>query len=114
MGAFERDRVAGYVAMQVGVRESRVPEDPQLTPRAPFLVFQPEEGAAEDEVLEPRDSIGLGILPRKSPDRAESLDVDLQKAGEIVQQPTVMPWGNVSMLLRDPDGAIINIFSRPR
>ena len=33
---------------------------------------------------------------------------------EIVQQPTTMPWGNRSMLLRDPDGAIVNIFSRPR
>jgi uncharacterized glyoxalase superfamily protein PhnB len=33
---------------------------------------------------------------------------------EIVQQPTTMPWGNRSMLLRDPDGAIINIFSRPK
>ena len=33
--------------------------------------------------------------------------------GEIVQPPTTMPWGNVSMLLRDPDGTIVNIFSRP-
>ena len=32
---------------------------------------------------------------------------------EIVQPPTMMPWGNQSMLLRDPDGSIINIFSRP-
>lgn len=32
----------------------------------------------------------------------------------IVQQPTTMPWGNVSMLLRDPDGAVVNIFSRPQ
>lgn len=34
--------------------------------------------------------------------------------GEIAQQPTTMPWGNVSMLLRDPDGAVVNIFSRPK
>jgi predicted enzyme related to lactoylglutathione lyase len=32
----------------------------------------------------------------------------------IVQPPTTMPWGNVSMLLRDPDTAIVNIFSRPK
>ena len=36
-----------------------------------------------------------------------------QALAEIVQPPTKMPWGNVSMLLRDPDGAIVNIFSRP-
>jgi len=45
-------------------------------------------------------------------------DVDARLAaatelGEVVQQPTTMPWGNRSMLLRDPDGAIVNIFSRP-
>ena len=33
---------------------------------------------------------------------------------EIVQQPITMPWGNRSMLLRDPDGAIVNIFSGPK
>ena len=46
-------------------------------------------------------------------------DVDALRAtaatlGELVQQPTTMPWGNRSMLLRDPDGAIVNIFSRPK
>ena len=24
-----------------------------------------------------------------------------------------MPWGNRSLLLRDPDGNLVNIFSRP-
>ncbi len=33
---------------------------------------------------------------------------------EYVMQPTVMPWKNCSMLLRDPDGNVINVFSRPR
>ncbi|WP_172195922.1 VOC family protein [Saccharibacillus qingshengii] len=27
-----------------------------------------------------------------------------------VQEPTTMPWGNRSMLLRDPDGNLINLF----
>ena len=39
-------------------------------------------------------------------DRASAL-------AEIVQPPSTMPWGNRSMLLRDPDGAIVNLFSRP-
>ena len=29
----------------------------------------------------------------------------------IVQQPTVMPWGNKSLLFRDPDGNLINFFT---
>jgi uncharacterized glyoxalase superfamily protein PhnB len=29
-------------------------------------------------------------------------------------EPTTMPWGNRSLLLRDPDGNLVNVFSRPR
>lgn len=32
---------------------------------------------------------------------------------EQVMPPTTMPWGNRSMLLRDPDGTLVNVFSRP-
>ena len=38
----------------------------------------------------------------------------LGSAAVIVQGPTVMPWGNRSLLLRDPDGSLVNVFSRPR
>ena len=34
-------------------------------------------------------------------------------SAEVVMPPTVMPWGNRSALLRDPDGSLVNIFSRP-
>ncbi|RQH08315.1 VOC family protein [Paraburkholderia dinghuensis] len=32
----------------------------------------------------------------------------------IVMPATLMPWGNRSLLLRDPDGNLVNIFSRPK
>ncbi|WP_426329532.1 VOC family protein [Pedobacter sp. R-06] len=31
--------------------------------------------------------------------------------GTVVQEPTVMPWGNQSLLLRDPDGNLVNLFT---
>jgi predicted enzyme related to lactoylglutathione lyase len=31
--------------------------------------------------------------------------------GDIVQAPTTMPWGNRSLLFRDPDGNLINYFT---
>jgi len=37
----------------------------------------------------------------------ESHDVAVQ----FVNEPTEMPWGNRSMLLRDPDGTLINLFT---
>jgi predicted enzyme related to lactoylglutathione lyase len=30
---------------------------------------------------------------------------------EFVNEPTTMPWGNRSLLFRDPDGNLINFFS---
>jgi predicted enzyme related to lactoylglutathione lyase len=44
-------------------------------------------------------------------------DVDTERArleqtiGEFVLEPTNQPWGNRSMLFRDPDGNLINFFT---
>lgn len=45
-------------------------------------------------------------------------DVDAALAGfepdglDVAMAPSDMPWGNRSMLLRDPDGNVVNIFAR--
>ena len=47
----------------------------------------------------------------------EVADVDAERARlqgfvrEFVLEPTTQPWGNRSMLFRDPDGNLINVFS---
>jgi predicted enzyme related to lactoylglutathione lyase len=49
----------------------------------------------------------------------EVTDVDNDFAGlqlssdDVVLEPTTMPWGNRSALVRDPDGNVVNLFSRP-
>ncbi|MCS6581978.1 VOC family protein [Curtobacterium citreum] len=49
----------------------------------------------------------------------EVADVDDDFAGlqlgsdDVVLEPTTMPWGNRSALVRDPDGNVVNLFSRP-
>ncbi|MCK7554966.1 VOC family protein [Chitinophaga sedimenti] len=30
---------------------------------------------------------------------------------DVVQPPTTMPWGNRSLLFRDPDGNLVNLFT---
>ena len=46
-------------------------------------------------------------------------DVDVEFARlrdallDVVLKPTTMPWGNRSTLFRDPDGNLVNLFSRP-
>ncbi|MCW8097366.1 VOC family protein [Streptomyces tauricus] len=32
---------------------------------------------------------------------------------DFVSEPTTMPWGNRSLLLRDPDGNLVNFFTPP-
>jgi catechol 2,3-dioxygenase-like lactoylglutathione lyase family enzyme len=41
--------------------------------------------------------------------RLRNLD---QVAIEFVMQPTTLPWGNRSIHFRDPDGTLVNFFSR--
>lgn len=35
----------------------------------------------------------------------------VDRSVQIVQEPTVMPWGNRSLLVRDPDGTLVNLFT---
>ncbi|PQA94002.1 glyoxalase [Chryseobacterium shigense] len=32
-------------------------------------------------------------------------------SSSIIQEPTMMPWGNKSLLFRDPDGNLVNFFT---
>jgi predicted enzyme related to lactoylglutathione lyase len=34
-----------------------------------------------------------------------------QRVGEVVTEPTTMPWGNRALLFRDPDGNLVNLFT---
>jgi predicted enzyme related to lactoylglutathione lyase len=47
--------------------------------------------------------------------RVKDVDGEYEKIKEltsdIVQKPTTMPWGNRSLLFRDPDGNLINFFT---
>lgn len=48
--------------------------------------------------------------------RVNDVDVEYQKLADmlgemIVQKPTTMPWGNRSLLFRDPDGNLVNFFT---
>jgi catechol 2,3-dioxygenase-like lactoylglutathione lyase family enzyme len=46
-------------------------------------------------------------------DDVDAVVASLGNAAVVVQAPTVMPWGNRSLLLRDPDANLVNVFSGP-
>lgn len=33
------------------------------------------------------------------------------RVGDVVTEPTTMPWGNRALLFRDPDGNLVNLFT---
>lgn len=50
--------------------------------------------------------------------RVANVDEDFERVraitAAIVQPPTTMPWGNRSLLFRDPDGNLVNFFTAVR
>lgn len=47
--------------------------------------------------------------------RSDDVDAEFTRlegaVGTVEQAPTTMPWGNRSLLLRDPDGNLVNLFT---
>jgi predicted enzyme related to lactoylglutathione lyase len=48
--------------------------------------------------------------------RVSDVDAEYRKLAAVigdflVQEPTTMPWGNRSLLFRDPDGNLVNFFT---
>ncbi|MGI5182546.1 VOC family protein [Dactylosporangium sp. CA-152071] len=47
--------------------------------------------------------------------RVDDVDAEFARLrdviGAFVQEPTTMPWGNRSLLFRDPDGTLVNLFT---
>ncbi|CAN5609296.1 VOC family protein [soil metagenome] len=45
----------------------------------------------------------------------EDVDAEYERLsdqiGEVVTVPTTMPWGNRALLVRDPDGNLVNLFT---
>ena len=55
---------------------------------------------------------GEMILDFSVADVDEELDRVTTLGVEMVLPPTTQPWGTRSMLFRDPDGRLVNVFSR--
>ncbi len=94
----------------------------------------PATWSTEDfaEISTPRATLAIGstrTMPLLAPGAArpagndtviiEFLVDDVDKAhqelaglvDDVVQEPTTMPWGNRSLLFRDPDGNLVNFFT---
>jgi len=68
-----------------------------------------ERQAARPGSPEPRDEIILDFV-------VDDVDAEYERIDalgvEWIMPPTTQPWGNRSMIFRDPEGNLINVFSR--
>ena len=71
------------------------------TSTAPFGDHTPQPGG------------GAAIIEFLVNDVEEAFVRARELGAEPVLEPTTMPWGNRSAIVRDPDGTLVNLFRRP-
>lgn len=85
-----------------------------VTPSATFALSHPRRVAFISKHT-PRPAANNSAIVEFLVDDAEALFARLQAEYgddlEVVQAPAMMPWGNLSVLVRDPDGALINLYT---
>jgi catechol 2,3-dioxygenase-like lactoylglutathione lyase family enzyme len=85
-----------------------------VTPSATFALSHPRRVAFISDNT-PRAAANQSAIIEFLVDDVDDLFTRLRaELGDdlvVVQPPTMMPWGNQSVLLRDPDGTLINLYT---
>lgn len=109
------DRLAGFYELVTG--------NPASRPAPVFAEFRTDAGTLA--IASPVTVASLGErAPQSGTNRSLIVefqvdDVDAEFArlrdglDDVVLEPTTMPWGNRSAIFADPDGNLVNLFSRP-
>lgn len=108
------DRLASFYELVIGTTPIRpAPVFAQFSgPGATLAIAAPATVVMLDGAATPASNRSIFI-------EFEVPDVDAEYArlrdelDDIVLEPSTMPWGNRSALFRDPDGNLVNLFSRP-
>ena len=85
-----------------------------VTPSATFALSAPERVAFITDNPPRAAANRTAIVEFVVPDVESLLALMKTELGDdldIVQAPTMMPWGNMSVLIRDPEGSLINLYT---
>jgi catechol 2,3-dioxygenase-like lactoylglutathione lyase family enzyme len=106
------DRAVGFYERLLGIEAER--------PAPVFAAFQASTGtlAIGDARTVPVEGFAAGhggVIVEfvvEGPEAVDTAFEGLRSEGvDIVQVPTDMPWGNRSLLVRDPDGNLVNVYA---
>jgi predicted enzyme related to lactoylglutathione lyase len=85
-----------------------------VTPSATFALSTPQRVAFITDNT-PRAAANSTAIVEFVVEDVESLlaimKTELGDDLDVVQPPTMMPWGNLSVLIRDPEGSLINLYT---
>jgi predicted enzyme related to lactoylglutathione lyase len=109
------DRLASFYELVTGVPAERpAPVFAQFTTAAGALAIGSTATVAMLGAQAPQPGANSSVIVEF---RVDDVDAEFARLrgelADIVLEPTTMPWGNRSALFRDPDGNLVNLFSRP-
>ncbi|GHH41585.1 VOC family protein [Lentzea cavernae] len=103
-------RLAGFYERATGVEATWANEDfAELRTPSATLAIGSTRTVALFAAGSAEASANRSVIIEFLVDDVEGVHEKLTGA-EVVQEPTTMPWGNRSLLVRDPDGNLVNFF----
>ena len=110
------ERLLAYYAKLSGIEAVRLAEEfAELRTDGAVLAISSERLIQQFNAGAAKAAANRSAIMEFQVDDVDSVCVRLSDAAvEFVMMPTIMPWGNRSMLLRDPDGNLVNVFSKPK
>jgi predicted enzyme related to lactoylglutathione lyase len=109
------DRLAGFYESITGVTPLRpAPVFAQFDLPGGTIAIGGQETVAMLGAAAPQPGANASVIVEFQVDDVDAEFARLREGlDDVVLEPTTMPWGNRSALFRDPDGNLVNIFSRP-
>jgi len=110
------DRLAAFYGTLTGTAPTRLaPDFAQLTlPGGATLAISSERMIAQFNAGAAIAAANRSAIIEFQVDDVDAEHKRLDSAVDTIMTPANMPWGNRSMLLRDPDGNVVNVFARPK
>jgi uncharacterized glyoxalase superfamily protein PhnB len=110
------ERLVSFYALLTGVTAVRLaPEFAELRLEGATVAI-----STEGPIRQFNAGVAVAAANRSAILEFQVADVDAVRARlgdaplDYVMPPTDMPWKNRSLLLRDPDGNAVNVFSKPK
>jgi uncharacterized glyoxalase superfamily protein PhnB len=108
------DALVSFYTMLTGAAAARLAEDfAEIRLEGAIVAISTERAIKQFNVGAATAAANRSAILEFQVDDVDGVRARLSAAPvDYVMEPTNQPWGNRSMLLRDPDGNLINIFSR--